>query len=175
MVSTASILSLLLVSLTAAQELEPVDRVCSDREVCVPTTSCASWQDTLDSWEMVRNSLRKGSLAYTAKLEQFQRQICNSKERGVCCPPSSPPESPSTSRSSCSLASPSCLPSLGQCGQREESNHRVVGGEDTRPGEFPFTALLGKDDIRTIKLPGRPPLTFTETAWVCGGTLINLW
>ena len=51
----------------------------------------------------------------------------------------------------------------------------MVGGEDTRPGEFPFTALLGKEDVRSIKLPGRPLMTFPETAWVCGGTLVNLW
>jgi len=173
MLSTAFILSLLLVSLTPAQELEAEDLPCPAREVCVPTSSCPRWQDTLTSWKLVRQSLSPNSLAYTAKLDQLKSQICNRKERGVCCPPTGPPAPPASS--SCSLASPSCLPSLGQCGQRDEASHRVVGGENTRPGEFPFTALLGKKDVRSIKLPGRQVMTFTEPAWVCGGTLVNLW
>ena len=173
MVSTTLILSLVLVSLAAAQELEAEDLPCPAREVCVPTSSCIRWQETLASWNLFRQSLNPNSPAYTAKLDQLKSQICNRKERGVCCPPSGLPAPPATS--SCSLASPSCLPSLGQCGEREESSHRVVGGEDTRPGEFPFTALLGKEDVRTIKLPGRPLRTFIEPAWVCGGTLVNLW
>jgi len=39
----------------------------------------------------------------------------------------------------------------------------VVGGEDTEPGEYPYTALLGKDGEDG------------KILWECGGTLINHW
>jgi len=46
-----------------------------------------------------------------------------------------------------------------------ERSRRAVGGEDSRLGEFPFLALLGKS---SKKSPG-------SISWYCGGSLINKW
>ena len=42
-----------------------------------------------------------------------------------------------------SMANGSCLPVVGRCGQAE-GEQRVVGGEDTLPGEIPFTVLVDR-------------------------------
>ena len=46
-----------------------------------------------------------------------------------------------------------------------ETVTRAVGGQDTRIGEFPYVALLGKPSWR------RPGSIY----WHCGGSLINKW
>ena len=61
--------------------------------------------------------------------------------------------------------SPGYLPEGGECGIgfAEDAAAFIVGGTSTKPGEFPWTALIRK---------GRPD---NEVRWHCGGTLINKW
>ena len=79
----------------------------------------------------------------------------------VCCKKTSPCDS-------CDPANGSCLPSLGKCGLAG-GEQRIVGGQDALPGEFPFTALLG----RKVKLKTRG-VVVDKYLYTCGGTLINL-
>ena len=56
----------------------------------------------------------------------------------------------------------------------------MVGGEDTEPGEYPYTALLGEDgkDGKVYHKTGQGRLTESvpvKILWKCGGTLINHW
>ena len=52
----------------------------------------------------------------------------------------------------------------------------MVGGDDTQPGEFPFSALLGYSTRRKLgQKRGRPVRYVNETKWICSGTLINHW
>ena len=52
----------------------------------------------------------------------------------------------------------------------------IVGGEDTKPGQFPFMALLGVPgtDRRCFDASGKRH-TAPIIKWNCGGTLINRW
>ena len=50
---------------------------------------------------------------------------------------------------------------------------RIFGGERTKPGEFPFTVLLGISKKRRGPNIGQGWVDYTQ--WVCGGTLINHW
>jgi len=67
--------------------------------------------------------------------------------------------------------SPSFLPSVkeGNCGGFNPLSS-IVGGEDTKPGVYPFVALIG-NKIRVQKSYGNR----TINNWRCGGTLINRW
>ena len=52
----------------------------------------------------------------------------------------------------------------------------ILGGEDTQPGDFPFSALLGyrrKALQFDYKLNKR--VLVNTTTWGCAGTLINRW
>ena len=52
----------------------------------------------------------------------------------------------------------------------------MVNGEDTKPGEFPFAALLGYVEQKEIlNQYGRTGRYREEIKWGCGGVLINLW
>ena len=51
---------------------------------------------------------------------------------------------------------------------------QVTGGDDTRPGEFPFAALLGYVVERKVGgTRGSPGSIKKETKWSCAGTLIT--
>merc|ERR1712210_175513 len=84
--------------------------------------------------------------------------ICDKSTRSVCCPV----------LQSCVPANGSCLPELGNCGKAGREQ-RIVGGKDALPGEFPFTALLGRKGKRRAGGVSVDVRVFT-----CGGTLINL-
>ena len=68
----------------------------------------------------------------------------------------------------CDLSDSSCLPASGECGLSRIFGRigRIVGGEDTSPGEFPYNALLGKTRQETGQ-------NYPVTTWICGGALIN--
>ena len=76
--------------------------------------------------------------------------VCNGDERKVCCSPD--PDSPSY------------RPSLEaeECGLGSDPSGFIVGGEDTRIGEFPFMALLGFFNPYS-----------NQIEYTCGGSLIN--
>lgn len=104
--------------------------------------------------------------------------ICDKSTRSICCPldDESPvvrsqnaiPVPQSLPSRSCDPAKGSCLPELGRCGKAGREQ-RIVGGQDALPGEFPFTALLGK--TRKRKSAG---VSYEQKVFTCGGTLINL-
>ena len=53
----------------------------------------------------------------------------------------------------------------------------MFGGEKTKPGDYPFAALLGQTVLRPSQtyIGGtRAPAT-KQPSWVCAGTLINYW
>ncbi len=50
---------------------------------------------------------------------------------------------------------------LGECGVKTIIERTAIGGENARPGEFPYMALLGYK------------LEDNNTYYICGGSLIN--
>ena len=85
------------------------------------------------------------------------KRFCDPVKKTVCCKKTSPCDS-------CDPANGSCLPSLGKCGLAG-GEQRIVGGQDALPGEFPFTALLG----RKVKLKTRGVVVdkYISPSFVC--------
>ena len=73
----------------------------------------------------------------------------------ICCPKTPPATSLSDS--------PSYLPSAekGDCGDLSDLSN-IVGGQSTKPGRYPFLALIGVDEGTIIH-------------YKCGGSIINKW
>ena len=113
-------------------------------------------------------------------MKKIKALICDKRTRSICCPVADPvlqslpknsipvPQSLPNNSRTCDPANGSCLPELGSCGKAGREQ-RIVGGKDALPGEFPFTALLGRTRTRRVGSVSVPVKQFT-----CGGTLINL-
>jgi len=50
----------------------------------------------------------------------------------------------------------------------------IVGGETSKPGVYPWAALVGTTKRRRTRINGIPGEEVT-TRWGCGGILINRW
>ena len=146
---------------------------CALGQVCVPQDDCQSFTEEKDKL----TTLDKDSSEYRRTRENLVKRICDSASRTVCCEKSSRCISAdpinlslgSEGSKSCDPSNGSCLPEVGTCGIAG-TEHRIVGGEDALPGEFPFTALLGRKTKRKI----RKNLEVDQYIYTCGGTLINL-
>ena len=83
-------------------------------------------------------------------IQALKSLICNQKDRKLCCKiKSNNPDSPGY------------LPGDGECGVTGDAAF-IVGGQDTKLGEFPWSALIRKKGG-------------SQKRWHCGGTLINKW
>ena len=149
-------------------------KLCGLGQVCTPQEDCPSFKAQKNNFK----KYRKGTPEYNKFLESIKKRICDKDKKTVCCERkdskcrapqnldvklSSQPLS-----NSCNPENGSCLPEVGRCGQAG-GEQRIVGGEETLPGEFPFTALLGK---KGKKKAGQ--YTWEVKVFTCGGTLINL-
>ena len=128
---------------------------CKPEEECLEATRCSFYtqeRKTLDS-------LTRNTAEWREQLRKLKSLVCNAKERKVCC------EKPATNSRSPRDA-PSYRPSLEgeECGDLNSHAGFILGGNDTRLGEYPFLSLLGK-----TKKEG------SGIFWHCGGTLINKW
>merc|ERR1712013_54851 len=130
---------------------------CVGGEPCLPEEQCPHAQD-------LRRRLRAGDGDARRKLKSL---ICDRKQRTFCCPMKNSNEQNS---------SPTWLPGEGECGRPGRPGF-IVGGVATRPGEFPFTALLGYTHTVEHKWVEHEQAykTWNETRFKCGGTLINHW
>lgn len=170
-------------------------KVCNKRSkgACCPDQDCksvtiSSCDSLAEDYRDVRGSNRRKKAAALTKIKAL---VCNKKTKlvwcGDTCPvgepcdeifnssaQDSPRDSPKDSLQE--RSSPGYLPKAGQCGKASSSTQRVVGGQETKPGEFPFLALLGyasKKQSWDVPKPGCNILD--DTVWGCGGTLINHW
>merc|ERR1712130_804261 len=146
---------------------------CGLGQVCAPQSECTSFQ--AERSKLVK--LSKGSTEYSDLLERIKNRICDKTTKTVCCERTdskcSVPRNEilvlqSLPGSSCDPTRGSCLPELGSCGKAGREQ-RIVGGKDALPGEFPFTALLGRKGKRRAG-----GVTVDVNVFTCGGTLINL-
>ena len=142
---------------------------CGLGQVCTPQQECQSFSAERKKLK----NLSKSSREYSDILENIKKRICDKATQTVCCERADSrcvTAIPTNENLpiGCDPANGSCLPELGRCGiaGREQ---RVVGGENTLPGEFPFTALLGKKGKRRAG-----SVVVDINVFTCGGTLINL-
>ena len=151
-------LLLLLLPLLASAETDPLDKPCEGSIKCLHKAECKPFGEAVSKMRaMAKDSSEKKEM-----LSKLKGMVCNKAKKAVCC------EQPD---SGCDPANGSCLPGLGRCGLAG-SEHRITEGNDTRPGEFPFTALLGTKRIR--RGPPGSGIKTMATVFTCGGTLINL-
>jgi len=106
----------------------------------------------------VSNSLRETAPAQVSNppRETAPAQVSNPQRETAPTEVSVNPDDPASD--------PSWLPDPENedCGLNDSPPSRVVGGVDSEPGEYPYTALIGS-------------LSNGEILWKCGGTLINHW
>jgi len=146
---------------------------CGLGKVCTPQKECPSF--AAERNKLIK--LNKGTVEYSNLLESIKSRICDKVTKTVCCeradskcvaPQNSIPVLQSLPSNGCDPSRGSCLPQLGSCGKAGREQ-RIVGGKDALPGEFPFTALLGRKGKRRVS-----GVTFDVNQFSCGGTLINL-
>lgn len=91
-------------------------------------------------------------------MSELKRLICNQSERKVCC------KDETSVPSSSDPSSPIYLPKAkkAECGFSGNAEF-IVGGEDTKLGEFPWMVLLRRKRANE------------RVWWHCGASLINKW
>jgi len=131
---------------------EDYGKECDAESECLLSTECEYYQDQQD----VLKSLSKGKTR-NALIRKLRNTICNVGKRAVCCP------KPSLNDSNCGW--PKRVPSNIVCAQTDCS---------TDPGEFPFSALIGRKVKKNRGfLPGGRPIIQEESEWFCSGVLLN--
>ena len=114
------------------------DRSCSQQEVCATKTSCQYWLDRETKFKAGQDP---------GYITDAKAQACNKQRRALCCPRESPTYI-SKDPLNAGFDSPTFIPKVGQCGLNPEApddskSSFVFGGNNTNPGDFPFSALLG--------------------------------
>ena len=133
--------------LLVSQILGQQSRECEEGYECVPADDCEVFKNNRENLK----TLEKDSSEYKVLLRSLKNLVCNKNPRKICCQAQIP------------SSSPSWIPSNGQCGKSGSDPSFIVGGTDTKLGEFPWMALIGsKNSGGTLE-------------WTCGGALINKW
>ena len=128
----------LLENITPDPRIRGDDLICREERECLVVTDCPLFE--LDKNQL--NFIEKGSEEYKEKLEEIKGLVCNKRRRKVCCLKTfiDPPQPNITPNS------PTWVPNLEkqECGVSAEGSQFVVGGNNTKLGEFPWLVLLGK-------------------------------
>ena len=151
---------------------------CPLGQVCAPQDQCPSFVEEKN--KLI--TLERGSEEHRSILKKLNARVCDKDSKTVCCERASRCSSKNAASQlqraarlrverpkkseSCDPADGSCLPGPGRCGLAGAENcgefcTRLVNGFDATPGEFPFTALLGRKLQRNY-------------LFFCAGTLINM-
>jgi len=145
-------------------EAQNQDLSCDEGKTCVDKDTCESFI----SENAKLKQFKKGTSGWRTLLTQLKKQICNKKEKKVCCKSELPTEKLPTEKQpkrSNDSSSSSYLPNplTGECGLSGTGADFILGGEASDLGEFPWMVLLRRDR------PGN------RIWWHCGGALINQW
>jgi len=151
-------------STTTTRRTTSVENFGCPARQCIPIQEC---ENVADDYKNVRSS---NAAVKAAAVRKIKGLICDKRTHSICCP-LHPDDSVNVR---VDQSAPTFLPGLDQgCGTTGDSQF-IVGGEDTKAGEFPWAALVGTtrryNDRTNGKLTRR-----VETRWGCGGILINRW
>ena len=117
---------------------------------CVQQNECRSFQTRKRRLIKAKKNYGADSTEYKSQLRSVKDFICSKEDKKVCC------------RNRMEKSNSTKLPDFNkfECGMSESRPSKVVGGESTQIGEFPWMALLGSDYSGDI-------------IWDCGGSIIN--
>ena len=133
---------------------------CGPEEECLEAVLCPYYNVERQKLD----SMSRNTASWTEQLAKLKQLVCNGKERKVCC------ERNTTTTTNNSFRdprdAPNYRPSLeeAECGELNSHAGFILGGNDTKLGEYPYLSLLGR------KRSGGQ-----GAFWHCGGTLINRW
>ena len=143
---STSVLLFLIVTCTNSQR----DKTCDSDYECVKRGECEYFNSEIQR----SKQLTRGSDAWNDIIQPLKSLICNQQDKKICCKiQRNNPDNPD---------SPDYLPGVEECGIAGDAEF-IVGGTDTKLGEFPWSALI------------RKRLSGGRVRWHCGGTLINKW
>ena len=134
-------------------------------------------EDQCKYTQALQQKLKDGD---TGAKQELIGLICDRKERTFCCPYGDENVDENVDEGvdirKNKKKGPSWLPGKGECGLPEIPASNVLGGVDTTPGMFPFTALLGYPvKERKWVQRYREYRIVESTRFKCGGTLISHW
>jgi len=140
---------------------------CPSGETCATRASCPYWEQ---EFQKVKN-LPKSDIRKQVYIKAARKSICNRNKRGICCP-----QIDAGVRSTGKEEDqPNYIPTVNECGGTPGAA-QIFGGEKTKPGEFPFLALLGYTSQRRSQILVRGQRVMEDyKVWVCAGTIINHW
>ena len=133
------------------------DSECEKGFECVPARGCFHYINLNDRLKQ----LQQGSTEFKKIRSELASLVCNKAKRKICCD---------------IIDTPSWIPKPNEdvdwkCGLElswvtggSSQTEFIVGGNDTKLGQFPWTVLLGSFNEDTKKIE-----------FTCGGTLINRW
>ena len=99
---------------------------------CSPGSECGT-KDSCPYWLEREKAYKEGRDPTFVK--DAQANICNRGRRALCCPDQNEKED---------VQSPTYIPKAGDCGVNPEATPKFIfGGNETNPGDYPFSALLG--------------------------------
>jgi len=148
---------------------QSVSSISQDKKKCSVSESCLKIINCPTVNEMYLNfkSSKKGDPGRAEIGKKLKNLVCNKEEQAVCC------EKEMSTDALRNVSSGNFLPVASDrtCGLEDsETSQFIIGGDKTRPGQFPFMALLGSKTRKIAR--GR---TSIVPQWVCGGSLINHW
>jgi len=128
------------------------EKSCQREFDCVEQNDCRSFQTKKQHLIKVKTDYGENSAEYKSQLRSLKDFVCNQKDQKVCC---KIPKNQSNSTK---------LPDYNkfECGMSESRPSKVVGGESTQIGEFPWMVLLGIESDYSCNIE-----------WKCGGSIIN--
>merc|ERR1712012_356674 len=152
-----TILSILIVTLIFASNTEGLTEdtgsECDSNSECILSKDCQYLTDEQKRIGKVTDETEKINL-----LNKLREGICNKKLRGFCCP--KPKDVPFE-------------PEFRNCGLPQVVASNIVGGTETRVGEFPFSVLIGGTEKKCIKINRGKDVCKDIENWVCSGVLLN--
>jgi len=145
-------------------------------DTCVPIAEC---ETVAEDYNNIKNP--PSQAIKEAALKKIKALICDKKTKTICCPAKFSTtiqdnnvalRTPNRELNSIVPPDSKFLPRLRHlCGTAGDAQF-IVGGETSKPGVYPWAALVGTTRRRTTNINGIPRKEVT-TRWGCGGILIN--
>jgi len=135
---------------------------CNRGQICLKREDCPKVESLYKEYD--RNKDR-------GILQNLKDLVCDKNDKTFCCDTLGKQIQQYDESNS-----PTWLPKSGECGLGERAAF-IIGGDNAKPGEFPFTAVLGYPYLHKNEWVQftRSYETWEDTRYKCGGTLINKW